>query len=99
MWTLTNLPSVTGAIFGLSYVRSHRLGEGDGEKADDAEDSRAVLSTAIRAVPPVDSRRRHNLVQPARRDGVLGRGLRQFPQRVVGGVNGSILKIMFQGED
>ena len=40
-WTLTNAPPVTGAIFGLSYVR--RLDDGH-DRGDD--DSRAVVITA-----------------------------------------------------
>jgi photosystem II stability/assembly factor-like uncharacterized protein len=41
-WTLTNAPPVTGAIFGLSYVR--RVGNGRNREADD--DGRAVVITA-----------------------------------------------------
>ena len=41
-WNLTNPPPVTGAIFGLSYVR--RVGSGRNREADD--DGRAVVITA-----------------------------------------------------
>ncbi len=42
-WTLTNAPPVTGAIFGLSYVRR---GEGDSARTDQGEDGHAVVITA-----------------------------------------------------
>lgn len=42
-WTLTNAPPVTGAIFGLSYVRRS---EGDSIRNDEGEDGHAVVITA-----------------------------------------------------
>jgi hypothetical protein len=42
-WTLTNKPPVTGAIFGLSYVRP--VGNGDDQEGDD-NDGRTVVITA-----------------------------------------------------
>ena len=95
-WTLTNRPPVTGAIFGLSYVRSHRLGE---EHEEEDNGNRAVVITANAggaAWTPDEGTTWYNLPS------VTGFWAVAFANSHEGwlvGVNGSILKIMFKGED
>jgi len=95
-WTLTNAPPVTGAIFGLSYVRRGERG-GESIRNDEGEDGHAVVITADTggaAWTPDEGNTWFQLPN------VTGYWAVAFASPRAGwlvGINGTILKISFSG--
>ncbi len=94
-WKLTSAPPVTGAIYGLSYVRDlrHNRGRGDEEIDDDASRSVVITANAGGAAWTPDEGKIWFALP-----GVSGYWAVAFASRQSGwlvGVNGTILKISF----